>query len=224
MLSSAEDPASDVFVANVICGLGNVRVFQGLWENNDAWLQVALETVASLPESTGRDELIREAYALLTLSEEVARRCKLAHYELGSGEAAKQIILPRETDIYARARTVRFSPHDLAGLAIEREALAAFIHPHQPNIGATGNNSLERHPLIEDGSDLILAIPSAVSLALRARFISRLDEGGDLQYFNAHLSSGQATVLVNDAVWALEARLVEGIQLPPLPPDGPGSA
>ncbi len=42
-----EDPVEDVFVTNVETPEGNRRVFEGIWESNDYFVQIVLETLNS---------------------------------------------------------------------------------------------------------------------------------------------------------------------------------
>src|SRR6266478_399853 len=43
IVTNAEDPVEDVFASNVVTGLGNRRIFTGIWDTPDFWLQSLLD-------------------------------------------------------------------------------------------------------------------------------------------------------------------------------------
>src|SRR5438128_2377088 len=46
-IAMLEDPAEDVFITNIQTQEGNRRIFEGLWESNDYYLQVTIDTLLS---------------------------------------------------------------------------------------------------------------------------------------------------------------------------------
>jgi hypothetical protein len=49
MIHLDEDRNEDVFVANVVNETGNHRIFGGIWESSDYWLQCMLRVLPASP-------------------------------------------------------------------------------------------------------------------------------------------------------------------------------
>ncbi len=69
--SYMDDPVEDVFVAGVMTQWGDFRIYNGLWEGNDFFLQKVLDTIQSIPPNMGSGSLFKPIHALLSISEEV---------------------------------------------------------------------------------------------------------------------------------------------------------
>lgn len=214
---TAEDPPEDVFVANVMCGLGNMRVFTGTWENCDSLLQDALTALNTMSTSNVARSLMHEAEALLLLSEEIARRCELQRWTPGRGKAAESLSLPSQTILTSRAAKLRFSRRDLELLGVDTDTLEAFITQSQSNAGVRGLNDLDRQPLIRTNGDLLVSIPASITLAIRMRIIERMASAGELDHYAFHVASRQFSKVVNEARPALGADFVPGLSIPRIP-------
>ena len=172
-LTPLEDPVEDVFVTNVTSGLGNHRLFEGLWESADFWTQNILDVLSRIPSKADGDRLRWHVGALLKLSEEVAARSKVDRWTTGGGEPRGSIQVPNGTKVEQLSRRVLFDPPDLEHLAIQLEALEPFLLPNkrsETRSDELGRSALERSPLLLVGDRVVLALPTAVSTAIR-RFL-----------------------------------------------------
>ena len=195
-IPSLEDPVEDVFITNVGTPEGNRRVFEGIWESNDYFLQVVIDNLlnSNVPEECRN--ILLPAFALLQLSDCVAERLGLHRWHSESSTAKGTIRIAPETRVNSRARAVTFSDLDLQELDINREMLTSFIFREEDKkhlIGeSTGHSSLERRPLVDFGDVLILALPHAVSPAIRRFVLSELQQMGHLQAFADALGTYQS--------------------------------
>ena len=193
---SLEDPVEDVFVTNVGTPEGNRRGFEGIWESNDYFLQVVLDTLlnSNVPEECKK--LLHPAFALLRLSDCVAERLNLRRWHSEPSTARDTLRIAPETRVNTRAISVTFSARDLQELGINRENLTSFIFREEDKKHLTtesiGHSSLERRPLVDFGDVLILALPHAVSPAIRRFVLSELQQMGYLQAFADALGAHQA--------------------------------
>jgi hypothetical protein len=217
-IHAAEDPPEDVFVGNVMCGVGNVRVFTGAWEGCDSLLQDALSALKSMPNSPVVETLFAESQSLLLLSETVARRCGLDRWTAAGGSAADAISLPSQHILTSRAARLRFSTREFEQLKINPDALEPFIQ-HIANTGPRGLNTLDQQPLVSRDNDVLLLLPSAVSMAIRMRIMRRMSEVDELHHYAGHVASTQFSDVINEARPLLDADYVPGLSLPKLPAD-----
>src|ERR1700730_10966100 len=73
----AEDPVEDVFVASVTTGLGDHRVFEGIWERADVSTQRIVEAMGEIPAEPHGARLRWSVGALFKLSELLAARANV---------------------------------------------------------------------------------------------------------------------------------------------------
>ena len=78
-------PVEDVFISNVMAKYGNTRIFEGIWESSDFYLQRIYNIIQTLPDKLNTRILISEVHALLRLSEEIASRRRLDRFIMGGG-------------------------------------------------------------------------------------------------------------------------------------------
>jgi hypothetical protein len=69
ILVRAEDPVEDVFVTNVVTGGGNRRIFTGVWETPDFWLQSLIDVLSAAPRTPQFNRIRGETDALLRLGD-----------------------------------------------------------------------------------------------------------------------------------------------------------
>ena len=74
-----EDPAEDLFSTSVHCRYGNFTVFEGLREANGFYLQRVLDVIEEMPEKEPFAGFRRSIFALLTLSDAVAKGLEFHH-------------------------------------------------------------------------------------------------------------------------------------------------
>jgi hypothetical protein len=213
----AEDPVEDVFISNAISRLGNSRIFEGIWDANDFWLQQVIDTLLQLDDTAEIRSLFSECLGILQMSEMVADRCGLCRFSMGGGIPREPLLLPSEDEVYRRAQTVCFSSSEIERAGSTRGLVQEFVHPTDGAEGSLGNSTLERRPLLLDGKNIIVGLPSAVSPAIRLHTVDRLERKGLLDDFELCLGVLQNTVLSTDALRRLEGDLCDVGDLPRLP-------
>ena len=162
-----EDPVEDVFISNVVSQIGNSRIFEGIWEANDFWLQQALDALRRFEDEQWAKQAFSACFGLLQLSDALAGRCGLERYCMGGGDAHGTLTLPPQHELENRATMCRFSFADLDQLHVSVETLQPFIHAEAVADGSFGKSSLERRPLVMFEGGVVFALPTAVSPALR---------------------------------------------------------
>ena len=191
-----EDPVEDVFITNVETHEGNRRIFQGIWESSDYFVQVAMNTLNSHKAPQECQNLLRPVFALLKLSDSVAERVGLQRWHSEPSTPQDKIAVAHVTQKADRAPTVTFSDSELDALGIKRHMLAPFILRDEDRQALKteiiGNTSLERRPLIDFGDKVVLALPNAVSPAIRMFILSELRRTGYLLAFSQALADYQA--------------------------------
>lgn len=177
-----QDPAEDLFVARLPTLTGNYRLFEGTWEGGRFHAGQFVGVLDRAPKSAASDGLRSSVLALLTLSEEVARRSGVGANTVGGVVPLK--VLPAGTGLCERASRarLRFTPADLDTLGIPPGSLEPFILDRADWPGLLddtfGHTRLERRPLISLGRDLVLLLPTAVSAALRRLVIETYSKAG----------------------------------------------
>lgn len=220
-IASLEDPVEDVFITNVETPEGNRRVFEGIWESNDYFVQVLLETLGSRSAPQECRDLLVPAFALLTLSDCVAERIGLRRWHIEPSTPKDTVRLAPVTRVADRARAVTFTDSELGALGISREVLAPFILRDEDKQAlqeeSTGHSSLERRPLVDFGGELVLALPPAVSPAIRRFVLTSLARTGYLKPFADVLAKCQARQVEEDGLGEIKEK-VDSLKLPS--PDG----
>ena len=203
-----EDPVEDVFVTNVETHEGNRRIFQGIWESSDYFVQAAINTLMGHPALQECRDLLRPAFALLKLSDSVAERTGLQRWHNEPSTAQGKIGVAHVTQKADRAHAVTFSDSELDALGIKRHMLAPFILRDEDKIvlktETIGNSSLERRPLIDFGGKVVLTLPHAVSPAIRRFILSELRQRGYLSAFSRALVDYQAKEVEREVFKKLE--------------------
>jgi hypothetical protein len=170
-----EDPAEDVFVSTVSSSRGNFRVFPGIAEGAAFKLQRFLDVTDLMPTQSPFAELCDEVHALLHLSEAVAARVGLLPHSLGAEHPMDDIPSSVLGNLPSIRRAVRFTSDEFAVLGIHERHLKSFALSENERKSlsndALGHSSLERKPLIFSGATAVLALPTAVTVAIRRYII-----------------------------------------------------
>ncbi|MFC1758910.1 hypothetical protein ACFL2H_09095, partial [Planctomycetota bacterium] len=164
-----EDPAEDIFVGQIATQRGNFLAIEGIWESGTFLLQRFMEVVETMPDDEVFGGLKESVFALLKLSDAACQRESLRRYILGQSHPFAQLPIGLGTK-RNRGRVV-FSPDDLAELGISEDHLVRFVfddrlrtHLKTAEVLAS---PLQRFPIIRDQTRLSLALPTAVSYAIR---------------------------------------------------------
>ena len=191
-ISHTEDPADDVFIANVITPEGNRRLFQGVWDANDYYAQKIIYVLLSYEIPQECQELLESVFALLRVSEEIARRMDLPRWHQETSTAQGDIRLPGAAVLRKATGAVSFTEGELSELSIDINALSPFVlsEADKPSLlnQTIGNTLLERYPLVRIEENLICALPNSMSPAVRRYVVEELGRKGQLRAFSHALA------------------------------------
>ena len=183
---------------------GNWRIFEGTWEANDYFVQVTIDALLEWEPLAQRNDLLRSVFSLLRVSDFVAERLGLKRWHTQSSNPKGRVPVERSIRVEERAQSVTFTRDDIARLGISRDDLLPFILrdtdvqllPDE----TIGNTSLERRPMIEFDDILVLALPSAVSPAIRRYVLEEIGKVGLLTGFGKALAARQAEQLQKEGL------------------------
>ena len=171
-----EDPAEDVMVANVIFQGNNYRVPTGLWESAGFYLQRILDVVDSMPDDRGFDELRTSVVAILALSDQVCERAGLERYQLGNEFPLSQFPPISRKRLKRLTEITSFTSGDLMELGVTRAHLRPFTFDSADykdllHFGLR-DSPLVRRPVTAFGGTVQVALPTAISVAIRRLVIN----------------------------------------------------
>lgn len=184
-----EDPAEDVFVTLVNDKERDYRLIEGIWEGAGFYTQQILNVIISMPDSKRFSAIKRSVRALLVISDVICSRAGLIRYQLGSDSHHNKIT--RNT--IPNAQPINISFEDLENMGICLDDLASFcLEPeskHRLHNQEVGNSVLERHPLlILNTHEIIVALPTAISVAIRYFLLEVVEERRLVGSFNKALA------------------------------------
>lgn len=211
LITDLEDPPEDAFLSNVCTPEGNRRIFEGIWESNNYFLQTVLDTLLTTNSPRIFQELLRSIFDLLRLSDAVAERVKLERWHIEPSNPKGKIPNEFICDIEKNARAITFTRKEIYELEIDLQNLRPFIlrdvDRQQLLLESLGHTSLERRPLVEFDDTLVLSLPSAVSPAIRRYVLEELQKVKMLTGFTDVLSKRQANQLENDGLRELRGKV-----------------
>lgn len=220
-LREFEDPAEDVFVSNIETPHGNRRLFQGIWQSPDYYLQASTTLVASATAPRECQELLKPASALLRVSDLVAERLGYSRWLIETSAPSSDVFVNSNAKLEELAGAITFSPEELDTWGISAEDLGPFILRAEDRMAlaneTVGNSSLERRPLVEIDGDLILALLNAVSPAIRRFLLESVNRLGHLGGLEGALAELQA----HQVERSLRELYRYSISLPVLDPESP---
>ena len=191
MFSKMEDPVEDVFISNVMTKYGNARIFEGVWESSDFYLQRIYNIIQTLPDKLNTRILISEVHALLKLSEEIASRRRLERFIMGGGKEKGSLKIPSWEILKSLSRTITFSQNDLKQLGIFPAELTPFIFNmnfrNQLGNQVIGNSALERYPIVHYAGKWLVLLPTAISIAVRRHVLEWMSRQGYNESFDQHI-------------------------------------
>jgi hypothetical protein len=199
---ASEDPAEDIFVSLVHDRTGNYRLLEGIWEAAGFYTQRVLEVISTMPDD-GRFGQIKSSFrALLCISEIVCEKAGLRRYQLGSDElysALSRRKLPGRNALISR---VMITFEELESSGIKPVDIEPFLfHPPMRDKMAAqqiGGSQLDRYPLIVfSKTHLTVALPSALSVAVRDFAIACIIECGLVDTFDTTLAKNYSNLFLN---------------------------
>jgi len=183
-----EDPPEDVFVSNVGTPNGNFRIFEGVWESSDFYLQRILNVLETLPRNDVSRQLRREVFALLKLSDDTAERRGIGRFSCGGGNEKQKSPIPSSEQLRALSSAITFSATDLERLDIVPADLEPFIFPLDDRRRLIeqklGDSDLEGRPVAYDGAKWLVLLPTAISIAVRQHVLTWIKNHGYEENFN----------------------------------------
>jgi hypothetical protein len=196
---SGEDAAEDVFVTLVDNSGDDFLLLEGIWEAAGFYTQRVLDVVATMPDNEHYDAIRRSVRAILRLSNAICARASLKRYQLGSEDFHDELQLDSGTNVDLLAERVVFTQAALDELDISFDDLLPFLITvaavEELESEAPGISALERHPLIQVGDEVIVALPTAISIALRGWIIQFVQATDMTHAFDQSLANAYAQVI-----------------------------
>lgn len=169
-IACLEDPAEDVFVVNVVTAEGDFRVLGGLWEAADSATTLLIETLAKSGGHTQRSWL-RPAMALLQLSDTMIERAGLVRWQEGPSIPKREIPIVPITPLARWAHYTTFHVDKLITMGICHTELEPFVFDLTKRKELLDQNNqesdLHRWPLLRFGDEYVIALPNALTYAIR---------------------------------------------------------
>lgn len=211
-----EDAVEDVFVSNVPSWKGNARLLDGLWGDNDTSVEAAVWAVMKLKEEKWAHEALDCCMALLSLSEAVAERAGVTRYSTSPGKPVQPVRVTTAELGRAKAH-VLFPIDDLFQLGLRAKRLAPFglLDTDRAEIAAQtlGATNIERKPLVWDGANIIVALPTAIGAAIRRFVLEQAKAAGRLDAVEEIIRDVQFSEIHEFTLVGLEARTIRGAEL-----------
>ncbi len=196
---TGEDPAEDVFVYLVQDVHGDYRLIGGIWESAGFYTQRVLDVISTMPNTGQFEQIKRSVRALLIISDIVCGKAGLNRYQLGSDEHHSKLsprILAGHKPLISSV-TISFA--ELNEHSITPDDIEPFLlHPQMKKdlpLQQIGLSYLDRCPLIVHGvTHLTVALPSALSIAMRDYVIAKVIEGGLVNTFDSVLAQNYSSL------------------------------
>ena len=193
-----EDPAEDVFITRVIYRGENYRIFEGIFEANGFHLQHILHAVEGMPNRGKLEAAKRCCEALLVLSDLLCARANLDAFVRGSEHPLEVLPIKSIPTMKQLATRTTFSYRDLVAAGCDVQCLGGLVLPSDEQSTSWSPNErgpLDRHPLIDTGTEIIVALPSVLSAAIRERVLETCIQTGNELQIRASISQSQTDAL-----------------------------
>jgi len=189
-----EDPAEDVFVSLVQDGNGDYRLIEGVWEAAGFYTQRVLDVIATMPDTGQFGQIKKSVRAMLVISDIVCEKAGLRRYQLGSDELYSKLSLSKVLGRSALISRVTLTFAELKERGITPSDIKPFFfHPQMKEKLPTqqiGLNYIDRCPLmVFNAMRLTVALPSALSVAIRDYALACIIDGGLAETFDDVLAN-----------------------------------
>lgn len=166
-----EDPSEDVFISLVYFENNNFKIIQGLWTDNDFYIQIFLNALKDIQPSTRIINLFESIRALLKLSDLMISNSSLERFSLGSKSPLTEIPGVLLNNISQISNKIRFSKEALVVNGINPDDLSVFIYSLSQReellLSSLGSCPLELKPIVETGENYYVMLPSTIGQALK---------------------------------------------------------
>lgn len=203
--ASGEDAAEDVMVTLVTTSSEQFRLLEGLWESAGFYTQRVLDVLDGMPDIGIYRSLRRSVHALLVVAEITCSRAGLERYQTGSDarpDTLDLLTLPPVDELRTRTTITRAQ---LNASGVDVEDLAPFIL--KPDSVAElaaqepGVSELERRPLTATDDGVVLALPTAVTAAIRQRVIDLVLATRQAAHFDGHYARALASAIADTTLF-----------------------
>ena len=207
-ITECEIPVEDVFVSNVDAWFGNVRLFNGRWQNNAEYVRACVETLLRIQEQPWVLQTLGHIMALLRVSEAVAERAGTARNSRTASRPGEKIALSVSSVTHLSGH-VSFSDDELVAIGVDPGTLSPFfIHREHTDslIGQSiGHSVLERRPLLRFNGRTTVVLPTAIGAAIRRFVMERALAVSDLRLFQStyHFAQFTELFLLGRADWKI---------------------
>ncbi len=187
-ITRLEDPAEDVFVANVISQEDECQIIPGIWEGIDSSLSLLFESIEHYGGAPQK-EWVQPSKALLALSTALIKRLGLVrwHYELSIPRS--YIKLPKGKIFHGLAKNMVFKQDYLNSIGISAEHLDNFCISKKDffemkSNGMRGSYFFEK-PLIKNTEgDYVIYLPTCMAYAAKRDIFKRSNNDSELRKLN----------------------------------------
>lgn len=167
-----EDPIEDFFCDVVPTSRGDLLIFVSHWEHAAAYTDTLIQAFEKISECPATKRALDSTYAILKLSDALAKRTNIDRLAFISKEPWGKIKLPTNERLKSLSNVVLFTDKDLEKIGISKITLKPFFLVKQLHqyIGSSipGDSPLEFYPLISIPDGILIAHPGAMSLAARS--------------------------------------------------------
>ncbi|MDW9533619.1 hypothetical protein RWE87_27400 (plasmid) [Sinorhizobium meliloti] len=203
-----EDAAEDVFVGRVHFEDRNYLILEGLFEANCHHLQHMLNVLEQIPDIEFYAILRKACRTLLLLSDRICSRAGLDAFICGSEHKVSTLPLDQLPTLKALGKRVTFTDAEISKMGGDPSALARFFlapSDRDVGLGLNGNSLLERYPLVNFHDSIVVALPSAIGIALRRAVIETCLDAGSASILRMQLLQSQTDQLAsNPAITAID--------------------
>ena len=197
-----EDPVEDVFISTVMTETGNIRIFEGVWECSDFYLQRFLEIIKKLPDNKKTIQLKREVNSLLKISEEIANRRKLKRYTEGNGIDKQSIKIPTTKQLRSISKSIVFSKKNILDLGINPDDLSPFLFDKNENSKIKDQemeeSELVKHPVYKTNNIFYILLPNNISFSIKTHILKWMIKNDYKEIFDIKLIEEYQQIISDD--------------------------
>ncbi|MFT3930972.1 MAG: hypothetical protein QM709_11835 [Spongiibacteraceae bacterium] len=170
-VAMAEDPQEDVFISNILTDHGDLKIFNGLWEANDYFVQILADILFKHETPDFLDSVKNSCLSLLKLSDEIVNRSNLRrNFSTGSVDKSN-VKIPKTEELNLISKRVIFTKKEIESIGITSESIEPFIISEEElfhlRYETIGNSTLETKPIVKFKEEYIVSIPSSIGIAIR---------------------------------------------------------